>query len=390
MTENQNIKTILIADDSFSNLNLLAKRLKYEGYNILTAIDGKQAIAIAQSKNPDLILIEKKISKIDGLIVSKVIKSNRLTSNTSIILLADQSEFIHNEKDYGLETENILYKPINIDDLVTKIKNVFSELKQSNEPKTIAHSSKKKILLVEDNELNQAYILALLNDLGFEADVVDNGEDALDSFLSGFYDLVLTDINVPLISGIELSIIIRNKYSSNVPIIAITGHSEKELMDKCMGIGMNAFITKPFQAKQLSDIIIKELLDTEQNIIEWDKVVVIDDFDNKKYNYSQAIKLSNGDDQLFKKWLGRFLSLVRIASDFVNTSIKTKDFTKRNKVFHELINYSGYFGVDELRLYIKELQSIQRFSTDCNRLENFYKKIQQELNAIEEYFKDFN
>ncbi|MES2760861.1 MAG: response regulator [Bacteroidota bacterium] len=385
MTVKANIKTVLIADNSYENLALYGKRLKQEGFTVLTAIDGKQAIAIAQNKTPEVIVVQKNIPLVDGFVLDKIIRSNPLTSDIAVIVLANEHEITSVDHSFGFNKANIFLNPPNLDQLIERVYFLAAEsYKSSFDPPK--NQREKRILIVEDNELNQIYISSVLIELGIKHDIAENGEKALDYFLSKPYDLILMDVNIPLINGIELTQIIRSKHKSFLPIIAITGHSEKELIDKCLHAGMNAFLTKPFQAQALKSMILNEISQSGNSTNNQLSTNADEGPGARKYDYNQAIKLSNGDKELFEKWLNRFLGLVKTGIDFIESSVNENDFTKRNKVFHELINYSGYFGVDELRLYIKELQSIQKFTTDNKRLENFYRKINAELKEIEMYF----
>lgn len=383
MNTKNNIITILIADSDFGNISMLGKRLKIEGFNVLTAFDGKQAAAITSVKMPDLVIIDEGITNFDEFLNKNIVGGN---AHTPFFVFKNpfSSKNISEIKD-----DTIISKPYIIEDLILKIDGFLLSNKNFNQSLDEFVIEKRKILLVEDNELNQVYILAILNNLGYDVDISDNGEKALDHFLINTYDLILTDINVPLISGIQLTEIIRNKYFNNIPIIAITGHIDQDIISKCLSIGMNGYLTKPFQASELKQIIEKEL-NSISNDIKKDFFQESNISLPKKYDYSQAITLANGDMDLFKKWLDRFLELVSTAVLFINECIELKDFSKKNKVFHELINYSGYFGVDDLRLYIKELQIIQKFSTDSRRLENFHQKIKYELNNINNHYKDFD
>lgn len=119
-----------------------------------------------------------------------------------------------------------------------------------------------KILLIEDNLLNQKVVKFYLQKLNCEITTVDNGIDAIDIFKKETFDLVLMDIMLPEKNGYETTIDIRklekeNKVENPVPIIALTANTYDNDRDKCLAVGMNEYLEKPFSAQQLIEMIQK-------------------------------------------------------------------------------------------------------------------------------------
>lgn len=114
-----------------------------------------------------------------------------------------------------------------------------------------------KILVVEDNIVNQKLFNLVLNKLGCIVDIASNGEIALSKVKTNPYDLILMDIQMPVMGGIETTVIIRNNINKTVPIIALTAAAMKEDEERCFACGMNDFITKPVEMNKLKEKIIK-------------------------------------------------------------------------------------------------------------------------------------
>jgi CheY-like chemotaxis protein len=117
-----------------------------------------------------------------------------------------------------------------------------------------------KILLVEDNLINQKITLLILNPLVKSIDIASNGKEALDMFVTSGYDLILMDIQMPVINGLEAAEKIRaleSTTNSHVPIIAITANAVIGDMEKCLSAGIDDYISKPFQPAALIDKIKK-------------------------------------------------------------------------------------------------------------------------------------
>ena len=118
--------------------------------------------------------------------------------------------------------------------------------------------SDKRILLVEDNLTNQEIILFLLEDSGLNIDVANNGQEAVDKYNNYKYDLILMDLQMPIMDGYEATTIIR-KEDKNVPIIALTANAMKEDMQRTKSLDMNEHISKPINVDKLHDVLVKYL-----------------------------------------------------------------------------------------------------------------------------------
>jgi osomolarity two-component system sensor histidine kinase NIK1 len=119
-----------------------------------------------------------------------------------------------------------------------------------------------KILLVEDNLMNQKVVMFNLKKLNYDITAVSNGKDALETFKSNKFDIVLMDIMLPEMNGYEITIEIRkieelNAVTNPVCIIALTANTYENDKEKCLSVGMNDYLSKPFSAQQLIDVIEK-------------------------------------------------------------------------------------------------------------------------------------
>jgi len=116
---------------------------------------------------------------------------------------------------------------------------------------------KYNILLVEDNELNQKFAIAVLKRLGHNYELAENGKVGLEKFLAGKFDLILMDIQMPEMNGIEATLAIReherkNNIKNPIPIIAVTAFAMEHDKRNCMEAGMNEFLTKPYKPHEMS------------------------------------------------------------------------------------------------------------------------------------------
>jgi CheY-like chemotaxis protein len=117
------------------------------------------------------------------------------------------------------------------------------------------HKPTTKILIAEDNMLNQKLIAFMIKGWGMESTICNNGEQAVEKLKVGNYDLVLMDLQMPVMDGYEAVSKIRKELNSDIPIIALTATESDSEKEKCTAAGMNAYVTKPINEEQLRNVI---------------------------------------------------------------------------------------------------------------------------------------
>jgi len=131
-----------------------------------------------------------------------------------------------------------------------------------------AIESEARILVAEDNAINREVALAQLRKLGYKASAVTNGAEAIEALQRGRYDLVLMDCEMPVMDGYEATALIRGSGQPDLPVIALTAHSMQTDSDRCLSAGMNDFLAKPTDLKQLSGMLRKWLATTRQPTVD--------------------------------------------------------------------------------------------------------------------------
>lgn len=120
-------------------------------------------------------------------------------------------------------------------------------------------SGGKKILVAEDNEANQFLIKAITKSYNWDITLVDDGEQAVEEFKKQSFDLILMDVQMPIMNGYEATKIIRElekETETHTPIIALTAYAMKSDKDQCIEAGMDNYLSKPFKRQQFLDIVI--------------------------------------------------------------------------------------------------------------------------------------
>ena len=126
--------------------------------------------------------------------------------------------------------------------------------------KDSTYDRRKRILVVEDNPINQKIIVKHLQNLGLETEVANNGQEACEVIENNTYDLIFMDIRMPVMDGFEATIQIRkNSLYKNIPIVALTADNVPEVRERAFELGMQAFMAKPFTKDQIRECVEKYL-----------------------------------------------------------------------------------------------------------------------------------
>ena len=261
----------LIVDDNATNRLILREILSVWDANITEAEGGKEAISIiksAYSKNKpfDLVLLDYRMPEVDGIGVAKFLREQKNSDATTIIILS--SDYKPNDLKqidrYGIGA--YLLKPVKRKELKNAILTTLGLWKAQIKKEKLETKMKPtvaiphlKILLVEDNPDNRLLIEAFLKKSPVEIDTAENGQIAVDKFKDNKYDIVLMDMQMPVMDGFTATKTIRDwekkNHRSETPILALTAYAMKEDRNKTMGVGCSDYLTKPVKKEKLLDAL---------------------------------------------------------------------------------------------------------------------------------------
>ena len=260
---------ILVVDDNTTNRFLLQEILSNWGMKPTPAESGRSALAAMErafnANNPfTLALIDYQMPEMDGFVLTEKIRQNPQFAGIKIVLLSSigrRGEVTHCEK---LKIDGYLTKPIKQSDLFDTIVTVFGESLIEGKTTTVTrhkireNRKQLKILLTEDNLINQKLGLRVLENRGHTVTIANNGLEALAILEKESFDLVLMDVQMPEMDGFEATQAIRQKEKEtghHIPILALTAHAMKGDMEKCMEKGMDGYVSKPIKAEELFEVI---------------------------------------------------------------------------------------------------------------------------------------
>jgi PAS domain S-box-containing protein len=255
----------LIVDDNATNRRVLTDMLTRWGMKP-TAVEGGlpalQALEIAKNAGNSLplILLDAQMPEMDGFALAERIRNDRSLIGATIMMLTSVGQAGDALRCRALGISAYLVKPIRQSELLEAICAVLQEAPEvASAPLVTKHSlreehNRRRILLAEDNEINQKLAVRLLEKRGFVVTVVGEGRAAIAEHEKNPFDAILMDIQMPGMDGFEATAAIRRKEKStgaHVPIIAMTAHALKSDEERCLRAGMDAYVSKPIRTADL-------------------------------------------------------------------------------------------------------------------------------------------
>jgi len=261
---------ILGVDDNATNRMVLTKMVEGFGCSIETAESGPQALEMIRAASHDekpykVVLLDMQMPGMDGEQTARAILSDPVGKQTDIIILTSMGHRGDAARLKALGCRGYLLKPIKQKMLFNALVGVLDQEKIVTKPEhhtarqAVSESKRQemRILLAEDNPINQKLAVVLLQKAGFIVETADNGLEALEKVRAGGYNAVLMDVQMPEMDGFESTQRIREWESGrkHVPIIAMTAHALKEDRDRCLDAGMDDYVSKPLEPKALLNVL---------------------------------------------------------------------------------------------------------------------------------------
>ncbi|WP_111307300.1 PAS domain-containing hybrid sensor histidine kinase/response regulator [Confluentibacter sediminis] len=262
-------KHIVLVDDNETNRLIFKRYLERWDVEVTEFYDGNDAIDFLKEKNTkkvDLVLVDYQMPNISGAEFAKKIKRDTYLRDLKIILLSSVTDVIPHQEMKKIGFETGLNKPIKMNQLLNVILKVFGMEYQQAYLETVENENfrieykNKRFLVVDDNLVNIKVAQIVLSELSSHVEVAKNGLDAVNLFKNQEFDIILMDIRMPIMDGIEATLKIRELeemegIDSPVKIIAMTANTFQEDLESCMHNGMDAFLEKPFVRKDLVTIL---------------------------------------------------------------------------------------------------------------------------------------
>jgi CheY-like chemotaxis protein len=261
---------VLVVDDNATNRLILTRILTHWRMEPFAADGGASAIlaleaaTLAGSRYP-LVLLDAQMPEMDGFTLAERIRQASYGAGVTVLMLSSSGLRGDGERCRQVGIAAYLTKPFKQSELLDAILTALGTLPQSEpDPKLITRHSLResgnslRILVAEDNAVNQMLALRLLEKRGHKVRVAANGKLALEYLDQDLYDLVLMDVQMPEMGGFEATAAIREKEKltgAHIPIVAMTANAMKGDEEECIASGMDAYVSKPLNVASLFETI---------------------------------------------------------------------------------------------------------------------------------------
>ncbi|MFT6858658.1 MAG: diguanylate cyclase (GGDEF)-like protein [Gammaproteobacteria bacterium] len=373
---------ILVVDDHNVNRDILHSQLSSWGMRYSEAYSGKSALMKLREASDHndpfaVVILDWHMPKMDGPELAQLITDDSAILPTKIIMLSSSTEDCGDELRANSQFMRLLAKPVRQQQLFESLCDAISE--STSEPTTTNRQQRiqfnAKILLAEDNPVNQEVAIGLLLMIGCRIDVANNGIEAINMATDNQYDLILMDCHMPELDGFMAASGIRaletERQASRTPIIALTADVQKGIIDRCLEAGMDDYLSKPFNQERLSGVLINWLKvkeDVKNDEPQAISVVQATNSNNTEIsNFSEildtnsieqlkSLSLSTGRD-IIGKSIGFFIDQSPEKVRFLVSSEKNKEYENIRLTAHSLKSASANLGA-------------LQFSNCCQKIED--------------------
>ncbi|MGL1890950.1 MAG: response regulator [Spirochaetaceae bacterium] len=386
---------ILIVDDNESARDVLTSYLEDFSFNVTSVASGDMAIRnIVQSKasknrDYDLVLMDYQMPGMNGIETSRKIRSELENIEVPKIIMITgygREEIMRQATDVGLQ--GFLIKPVSPSMLYDTIMEVFGKsiavkkiaINKDVKPQGFDKVRGAKLLLVEDNEINQQVAKEILEHEGFYIEIAENGKIAVDLIDNNHsYDLVLMDLQMPIMDGYEATKKLReNKDIDSLPIIAMTADAMTGVRNQVSAVGMNDYVTKPIIPHDLwqalttwikpGDRELPESFIQDNNSVESElNIPTI-----KGINTNLGLKNVNGNKKLYLNIIKKFREEYSNILSEIEDAVKVENFELAVRLAHTVKGVAGNIGASELQKKAEVVESTIKEEIDDKKvLEEF-------------------
>ncbi|MFT7518901.1 MAG: signal transduction histidine kinase/CheY-like chemotaxis protein [Kiritimatiellia bacterium] len=361
---------VLVVDDSAIWREILTETLTWRGAQVTTCSSAVEALITLRNTQFDLAMIDWMMPGVDGVqLVSQMHEDlgERMPAVVYVTAHEAASALIESSE---LPVERIVTKPFTRTDVLYNALRALGL--QDDEAESSAASQPEqppvgtRILLVEDNAINQQVCCVVLENAGLIVTTVDNGKLALEAITSATYDLILMDLQMPVMDGWAATIELRKDHHiDDLPIVAMSANVLASDMQRCLDIGMNSHISKPFEPQLLLSTI-AELVNhgDETSKLDSDRVTSTQSAADalKVLDTTTGIRNLGGNEQLWRSLMVRYVADNKSVAEELTASLESNDLEHTHRIAHSLKGTAGTLGAMSLGQAATALDHASRFN----------------------------
>ncbi|MEB3338243.1 MAG: response regulator, partial [Leptolyngbyaceae bacterium] len=394
---------LLVVDDNATNRTILRYQTSAWGMQVDEADGVKTALealntAVQEGRPYALAILDMQMPEVDGETLGYQIKTNSQLAPTQLIMLTSLNQRGMSKRLVELGFAAYLVKPVKqsrLLDCILKVsraidtsilstlstdpqmldrveKRSMPEKHASGDPSALpSRFSKLKILMVEDNAVNQKVILKQLQRSGYEADVVGNGQEALQIMAQIDYDIVLMDCQMPVLDGYNTTLAIREieGEGKHTIVIAMTANAMKGDQAKCLESGMDDYLSKPIRKEELvaklehwHQVILQASIQEQIPVSEMESTPLLE-IQGSPVNWQHLLEISEEDEEFALDLLGLFIEDSKVSLQAIETALSnlasplaTDELAKIEHAAHQIKGASSNLGIEPFRSLAAQLE----------------------------------
>jgi two-component system sensor histidine kinase/response regulator len=388
---------VLVVDDNATSREILNDMLESFSFDVTVAASGKEGLTELESASKDkpfeLVIMDWKMPEMDGIEASKRIKHHKGLSKIPAILLVTaygREEVMQQAELAGLD--GFLIKPVSPSVLFDATMQAFGKeipqgshlaQKRDHQAEALEHIRGARVLLVEDNEINQQVAMEILESAGLNVSLASDGREAVNAVKATDYDAVLMDVQMPVMDGYTATREIRNLESTrpkgssqaeirNVPIIAMTAHAMAGDEEKSLGAGMNDHVTKPIDSDQLFATLKKWIRPSKKQAATRQPQTTPERADLAQsapdpeelpeslpgFELASGLGRLRGNKRLYRKLLLDFGARYTGIAAEIRAALDAKDWEQAHSLIHNIKGLAGNLAATRLQTAAVELEKL--------------------------------
>ncbi|WP_069471018.1 response regulator [Candidatus Marithrix sp. Canyon 246] len=362
-----NISTLLVEDNEVNRM-VAINMLEKLGCQVTSSENGVEAIEILATQNFDIIFMDIQMPEMGGFEATEWIRQHESANNKNIIVAMTANAMQGDaESCLAAGMDDYLAKPINLDGLYKILNKYLVKF-------TTKINKDKKILLVEDNSVNLLVATNMLEQLNYQVDIAENGQEAVEKCKINNYNLILMDIQMPIMDGVEATRQIRRGENKDTPIVAVTANHQEPDLKIYFAAGMNDCLGKPVAIENLHSIVDKyTLATTSTEELSTDLPI---------FDAEQAKSIAIGNVAILKIIIEKFLEDTPKQLEKLTIALKNNKLKDIERITHSLKGSSRSVGALRLGEIAFQAEQLTK-DNELTAAEQMLKPLNEEFSQLQ-------
>jgi PAS domain S-box-containing protein len=412
---------VLVVDDNEAAALVLCELMRELGFAVEHVSSGPAALhllaqADTQASPFEFVMMDWQMPGMDGLETVRVLRQMHPQTVPFVLMVTAhrRQELLKGAELLGIE--HVLSKPVSASLLVNTMMQLMGHAPRDAATVRRTHDASAleaalaplggaRILLVEDNEINQMVACEMLGGAGFVVDVAENGEIGVNQVHARHaegkpYDIVLMDMQMPVMDGITASRLIRETYAAHdVPIVAMTANAMLADKERCLAAGMNGFVSKPINPDELwrallnwikpraglgqAPVLPETPARAPMAAVAVPQAQVLDALRSVDgLDVTQGLSLANNSASLYVAMLGKFVKSQEHAVELIQQALRDADGATAERLVHTLKGLAASMGAERLRGLAAQLEQALHAGADPQQLDRLIPPAQAQLDSL--------